>query len=398
MNRLNILIFYQYFGTPNGKWSTRIYELSKRWIEAGNQVTVVTSPYEKSDINATRFIERQIVDGINLIVINFPDSNRFGNIKRIWNFLIFSLLSLWYAIFEPCDVVLASSGPITVGVPALICKWFRRKPFVFEVRDLWPLGAISLSILKNKMIIKLAYWFEQLCYENANVIVGCSSGMTENINYRFPLVRTEIIPNASDIDLFTSKDNPTMRDSENVFVYTGSIGVMDDVEAIIETAILIKERNIQDVEFEIIGEGVERKHLEERVKSLKLDNVVFTGLLPKTEVVKKLSRAKAAFVLFKPIGVLDTVSPNKMFDAFAAGVPIIQNTNGWIKEFLDQNKCGINVDPFKIEDLVKAVILISTNKKISSELSKNALEAAKNDFNRDKLAIKYLQILKSIVN
>src|SRR5690554_5099397 len=153
---MKILIFYQYFGTPKGKWSTRMYELTRRWVDAGHQVTVVTSPYEKSDIKTDKFIGKQQIDGINLIIINSADSNRDGFIKRIFKALIFSLMSCYYALTVKCDVVLASSGPITVGLPALLAKWFRGKPMVFEVRDLWPEGAIELGKLNNPVLQKIA--------------------------------------------------------------------------------------------------------------------------------------------------------------------------------------------------------------------------------------------------
>src|SRR6187551_2716124 len=124
---MKILIFYQYFGTPSGSWSTRMYELSRRWVKWGHEVTVVTAPYEKSDIKATKFISRNTIDGINLIIINSGDSNRDPFYLRSMKALLFSATSCFMALTETCDVVIASSGPITVGVPALVAKWFRRK-------------------------------------------------------------------------------------------------------------------------------------------------------------------------------------------------------------------------------------------------------------------------------
>src|SRR5690606_9397741 len=165
------------FGTPRGKWSTRMYEITRRWVKQGHQVTVVTSPYEKSDIRAKKFIERQNINGIDLIVINSADSNRDGIVKRMFKALVFSMMSCYYALIVKCDVVMASSGPITVGLPALLTKWFRRKPMVFEVRDLWPEGAIELGKLNNGLLRNIAIWFEKLCYKNASLVVPCSKGM-----------------------------------------------------------------------------------------------------------------------------------------------------------------------------------------------------------------------------
>ncbi len=395
---MKILIYYQYFGTPKGKWSTRVYEFTKRWVDAGHKVTVITAPYEKSDITAAKWIERQTVEGVDLVVINFPDSNRYGKVKRIFYFMMFSLLSIWYGLTQKYDVAIASSGPITIGLPAIIAKWIRRKPYIFEVRDLWPQGAVSLNILKGKMAVKLAFWFEKLCYKNAYMVVGCSPGMSNDIKKRFPLVKTDVISNACDIKLFSASSiKPINGNRINRFIYAGSLGVMDDVESVVEAAIELERRGYNNVAIEIIGDGVERNKLEQKAKSHHLKNVEFLGLLPKMEVVHKLKNAKAAFVCFKNIEVLNTVSPNKMFDAFAAGVPIIQNTTGWIKDYLDIMDCGISVEPGSTSGLAEAIISLSDDSSLRDRLARNAFEAAQTDFNRDTLALKYESLIKTAV-
>ena len=73
---MKIVYFYQYFGTPKGSWSTRVYEMCKRWAEKGYDVTVVTSPYYKSDVKVNKFISRNSIDNIKLIVINAEDSKQ----------------------------------------------------------------------------------------------------------------------------------------------------------------------------------------------------------------------------------------------------------------------------------------------------------------------------------
>src|SRR5690606_10515064 len=375
---MQILIFYQYFGTPKGKWSTRMYEMTRRWVDQGHQVRVVTSPYEKSDIRAEKFIERQKVNGIDLIVINSADSNRDGIIKRMFKAIVFSLMSCYYALTVKCDVVMASSGPITVGVPALLTKWFRRKPMVFEVRDLWPDGAIELGKLNNSLLQKVAIWFEKLCYKNATLVVPCSKGMEEGVLRKYPQAKTMVISNASDVELFSKvsdedKKIPERYAEKKLFLYAGSLGLMDEVEQVIEGMRLVKN---SDVLWLVIGEGAERKHLESLVDKYGLTNIEFLGIMPKTEVIKWFSRVEATFVTFRDLPVLHTSSPNKMFDSFAAGVPIIQSTKGWIKELVDRSQCGINVEPDKPEQFADAIEIIATDKVYRDRLSANARRLA----------------------
>lgn len=388
---MHILIFYQYFGTPRGKWSTRMYELTRRWVSKGHKVTVVTSPYEKSDIRTTKFIERQKVEGINLIVINSADSNRDGAIKRMFKAVLFSLMSCYFAFTEKFDIALASSGPITVGLPAIVAKKIRRKPMVFEVRDLWPDGAIELGKLKNGVVQKIAIWFEKCCYSNASLIVACSEGMMDGVLQKYPKAKTIVIPNASDVELFSNcviDALPADRYAgKKLFLYAGSLGLMDDVEQIIHGMALISDPSIVLL---IIGDGAERTYLETLVSDYELSNVNFLGIMPKIEVVKWFNRAEATFVTFKDLPVLHTSSPNKMFDSFAAGVPIIQSTKGWIKELVARTGCGISVDPERPETFAEAIMEIATNKNYRDDLAHKAKLLAISDFSRDKLAKQYL--------
>src|SRR5690606_32310626 len=158
---MKILVFYQYFGTPKASCSTRIYELCKRWVQLGHEVTVVTSPYEKSDIKANGFISRQQLAGIKLIVINTADSNKQSILTTALKACLLCLFSVWYALTEKYAVCLASSGPITIGLPMILTKKIRRKKTVFEVRDLWPAGAIELGLLKSNFQKKMALRFEK---------------------------------------------------------------------------------------------------------------------------------------------------------------------------------------------------------------------------------------------
>ncbi|MCW3093135.1 MAG: hypothetical protein JWP81_4204 [Ferruginibacter sp.] len=395
---MQILIFYQYFGTPNGGWSTRMYELPKRWIEAGHRVTVVTSPYDKSDIRATKFIDKQVIDGIEVVIVNINQSNKHSIVHRAFKFGLFSIISIYYALVIPFDVVICSSGPITIGLPGLFAKTFKRKKkFVFEVRDLWPEGAIQLGLIKNKTLMRFAYYFEKLCYSKADLVVTCSKGMTDSIQARFSSTKLLTIPNACDNELFQEKDPgfelPLWANNKKIFVYTGSLGLMDDCMQIIKA---IELTNIPEAIFVFIGDGKEKIELEQYVKEKKIANTWFIGLIPKTEVRRWLQSSHAAFVTFKDIPVLQTSSPNKMFDAFAAGVPIIQSTAGWIKDLLEYENAGITVNPTCPNQMSLAIKRLANDSGERNRMAEAARRLAETEFSRKILAEKYLNELTSI--
>ena len=183
---MKILYFYQYFSTSEGAWGTRVYEFARNWVKEGHTVTVVTSVYSKSNLKTNRLVSRQMIEGIEVIIINVLIDNRQSVAKRILSFLQYAVISSWYALTLKADVVIASSGPITVGIPGLVAHWFRGRKLVFEARDLWPEGAIRMGILKNKALISLSYRFEKVCYQSSRAVIGLSPGIQQDIQRRFP--------------------------------------------------------------------------------------------------------------------------------------------------------------------------------------------------------------------
>jgi glycosyltransferase involved in cell wall biosynthesis len=396
---VKITYLYQYFGTPAGSWSTRVYELTRRWVEEGHEVTVITSPYTKSDINTNRFIDRRLIDGINVIIINSGDNNLLPTWKRILKALIFALASCYIHIRTKTDITIASSGPITIGFPALIGKWFSKKKFIFEVRDLWPIGAIELGLINNKTLANIGLYIEKICYNNSECVVPCSEGMSLNIKERFPDISTLVIPNASDVKLFKSKKYFTFPDwfdpLKKTFIYAGSIGFMDSCMEIVHG--LNESINKSNIQVIIFGKGSEEFELRNEINRLKLDNQIkVLALVPKSELVAWYQISIASFVLFKNFNVLSTSSPNKMFDSFAAGVPIIQNTTGWIKDLVDENICGFNIESNNPKSMALAIDSIFENDTLQKKMSNNAFLLANQRFNRDNLADEYLKKLVSL--
>ena len=396
---MNILIFYQYFGTPKGGWSTRVYENSLRWVKEGHKITVVTCLYDKSDLNASGFIQKQEIDGINVIIINIIQSNKHHFLRRLFTFFTFSVLSCYYALFLKYEMVICSSGPLSIGLPGLLAKKIRGKKFIFEVRDLWPDGAIDLGLLRNNILIKLMYRFESLCYRMSDLIVSCSKGMTGSISNRFPEVNIITIPNASDPifreNINNKKELPELIKQKSYFLYAGSIGLMDDCKQIISGIETYNSTYGKDLNFIFIGEGKEKEELRNYCEVKNLNNIFFLDLMPKTELIMWVQNSVANFVNFKNARSLQTSSPNKLFDAFAAGIPVIQNTTGWIKELIENEDCGINVQADNSKSYAEAIHEIQ-EREIRKNKASNALRLGLTLFDRDHLAKQYLNSMEAI--
>ena len=397
---MKIIIIYQYFGTPNGSWSTRFFEFTRRWIECGHEVTIVTAPYDKSDVKAKGFISYQEISGIKLIVINSADSNRLIKSKRILRSILFSGISSFFAITKKADVIIASSGPITVGFTGLIGKYLGSKKLIFEIRDLWPLGAIELGLVSAN-VGKIGLLIEKFIYRHSDLIVTCSIGMQRNLENRFKGLNIVTIPNVANENLIniggeiSNSDFPSwLNVSENkVLLYAGSLGLMDAVDEVIDGFIFSEVS--KTVKLVIIGDGAERKILEKKVNDNFLENqIYFLGLLPKTEVVKWYKIARYSLVLFKDFPVLGTSSPNKLFDSIAYNVPIIQNTTGWIAELIESNKIGFNVKPKNPQDMYN-IILKCENDFEHNNQKLNLLKICE-EYKIQKMSDKYLLAIRGL--
>lgn len=383
-----------------GSWSTRIYELTRRWVQAGHKVTIITSPYDKSDIKADGFISRQNIEGINLIVIDSGDSNRLSKGVRAYRALRFSLVSIYYALKEPADVVLSSSGPITVAIPGLLRNRMRKTPFVFEVRDLWPLGGIVMGKIRNPLIKTILLWFEKYTYRKAKAIVTCSIGQLDNIKHRLGFEeKLHVIPNASDNELFgkylaLTKEQRSIIGDKQYVLHLGSLGFIHNCSYLIEVA-----RHIPEIPMVFVGDGAERLELEELVAKYELTNVFFLGQMPKKDTVAWMSNCELSLFTTLDNIIQDTSSPNKVFDSFAAGKPVIQTTRGWIYDLIDREHCGFNADPQNSEDFaIKIVEYFELGVEEKNKIAFAAKRLSETQFDRDQLSKKYLKILYESFN
>jgi glycosyltransferase involved in cell wall biosynthesis len=386
---MKILYFYQYFTTPRGSYSTRMYELGRRWAAQGHEVTVITSVYDKSGLNPERRIERMNIQGIDVRIVNIRLSNKDGFLKRVFTFAAYSMAACWYALTLPADVVVSSSGPITVGLPGLVARYLRGRAFVFEVRDLWPEGAIQLGVLRNPILIRIARAFEGICYRSAHHIIALSPGMADWIREHYGDRRITVAPNASDNELFERvKDDfhpPEWAAGKQLVLYTGTIGFGDDCGQIVEMARRLDGETRKKVEVVMIGEGNIRKELEARCAETGAP-VRFLGSMPKEEVYAWLGHAACALCTTRDVPFYGTCSPNKVFDAFAAGAPVVQTTQGWLKKLLEREQCGVTTPQNDPEAMAAAITRLVDDPALQRRLSANASRVAREQFDRGLIA------------
>lgn len=407
---MKVLYLHQYFATPESNAGTRSYEMARRLIRNGHNVTFVTSSAYFSENyylqNGWNFIE---IEGIKLHVLHLHYSNKDSFLKRILKFINFSIRSMLKSLSIKADVVFATSTPLTIAIPGLVYSKCKKVPLVFEVRDLWPELPVATGVIKNKWVIKLASWLEKYTYKNSKRIIGLSPGMCEGITRHGILAEHVILAtNSCDTDLF-DVDKSVGRNylntklnfvnSRKLITYTGTFGLINKVGYIVELA---KAAQMLDPNlcFVAIGDGMEKqKVIVEAEKAGVLNkNLYILSPVPKTEIVELLSAADLSLSLFGPVKEMWNNSANKLFDALASQTPIAINYAGWQQEFINEHKCGLVLDA---SDYVKASTSISRFLNNGSEYAK-AVESCKmlsyEYFSRDIMATRIEKTLMEAIN
>jgi glycosyltransferase involved in cell wall biosynthesis len=405
---VRILYLHQYFMTRSGVGGTRSYEFARYLQHQGHQVTIVTAasgrPARK---NKTR---RQEIDGIEVIEVSagyadYLQGTRQAYSRRIYNFLAFAFVSTWVGLSLPRpDVVLATSTPLTIGIPGLAVSKIRRAPLVFEVRDLWPEAPVQMGALHSPLLIKAARWLEQTIYQHSAHIVALSPGMREGIVASgIPASKVTVVPNASDLDLFSpGVDGSGFRqrlglNGQFACVYFGAMGAANGLGFVLDAASRLKQRNVQDIVFVLHGGGKERPMLEARCASENLTNVVFSDPVPdKSAIAQLAAAADVCMTIYKNVPVLYTCSPNKLFDSLAAGKAVLVNMPGWLQELVEQNRAGVFVEPDCPADFADKVIHLRDHPEMCAEYGKNARRLAEQQFARHKLAGQIEDILSKV--
>ena len=210
-DEVNILYFHQHFTTPRGTTGTRSYEMARRLVERGHTVTMVcgsnTAGHTGVDDEPIQGLRRGTVDGIGVVEICIPYSNHDGLFKRAAKFLQFALKSVAVARRSDYDLLFATSTPLTAAIPGIVMGMLKPgRPFVFEVRDLWPELPRAMG-MKNPFILGGMSLLEKLSYRAMRGGVALSPGITDGMRRRSP-ARTpiELVPNGCDLDLFRPAD------------------------------------------------------------------------------------------------------------------------------------------------------------------------------------------------
>ena len=403
---MRLLYFHQHFATPQGSSGTRSYEFARALIARGYQVTVVCGAHQLSGVELpyddSRGWRRGLVDGIDVISLPLAYSNRDSLFRRGWTFLRFALRSVRLALTLDCDLVFATSTPITAVIPGLAAKWLRGKPFVFEVRDLWPELPRALG-LRNPFLLGGMSLLELLGYRSADACVGLSPGIVEGIRSRADeRLPVAMIPNGSDLEVFhPSKRSqltlPGIGPDDFVAGFTGAHGIANGLDALLDVATELKRRGDHRVKLAFIGDGKEKERLAAKATELGLTNCLFFPPVPKTELGAITASLDCGLMVLKDIPAFYRgTSPNKFFDYIAAGIPVVNNYPGWLAGLITEHRCGLVVPPGNASAFADALQRLAADPAERRAMGAAARALAEKEFARPLLADRFIATLEAI--
>jgi len=404
---LTILI-HQTFATKDEPGGTRHYELGRRLVADGQEFTVVTSDVSyqtgKRSVPRRKLVTESFEDGIRILRAYTYSAIHRSYFSRVISFLTFMATAVVAGAGAGLpDVVMGTTPPIFQAISAWILSILRRRPFLLEVRDLWPEFAIDIGLLKNPLLIYFARSLEMFLYSRADhLLVNSPAYRDYLVRKGVPPWKISLIPNGVDPEMF----DPTNRadhfrsrlqlQGKFVVTYAGAIGMANDIDVVVQSADILHFRD--DIHFLVVGDGKERKRLEFDAKKRNLTNITFAGSFPKSEMETVLAASDACIAILRNITMFTTTYPNKVFDYMAAGRPIVLAIDGVIRDVVEAAQGGVFVQPGDPHAMASAILQLADHPGHAGQMGRNARRYVVRHFNRDDHARQFAELLRSVAS
>lgn len=351
---LRILYLHQHYSRPAGSTATRSFLQARALAEAGHAVTLACGRYQGAETGLAAPFRagrrRGAPDGFDIVEFDIAYANAQPLLARSAAFLRYAAATSRLALGAQWDLIIASSTPLTVALPALLARRQRGTPFLFEIRDPWPELPRALSAQGGGVPAPVLAAMERLANaacRGAAQIVALTDGMAATALARGADPRAvRVLPQGADLDLFGPHVAPWRPDSVPrdavLAVYAGAHGTANGLDQLLDAATLLRGTKLRLL---LVGEGARKAALVARVAAEDLPVLVLDPL-PKPRIASLLAGADIGLLCLAPIPALAELSaPNKLAEALATGLPVVANVPGRAARLLAEGGCGIAVPP-----------------------------------------------------
>jgi colanic acid biosynthesis glycosyl transferase WcaI len=415
---MKILYVSQYFPPEMGAPAARAAELSRHWAAAGHDVTVLTGfpnhptgvvpPEYRSKFR--RGVVREKTDGVTVVrtwLLPFPNRKAY---ERMLNYSSFCASAATTGLFlSRPEVVIATSPQLLVALSGWWLARWKRVPFVFEVRDLWPesLAAVGMgngNSLLHRALAKIAGFL----YRHSDRVVVVTPAFEDYLveHWRVPREKISVIENGVETQLFapepfTAEPAVDLRrelgvEGKFVVSYIGTMGMAHGLETIISAAIRLRDTN-PEIVFLLLGEGAEKDRIVALARERGLNHLRFVDQQPREKIPAYICASDVCLVLLKKTDLFKTVIPTKMLEFMSCARPVILGVDGQARAILEEAGGGLVIEPENADALVNAIRLLAANREMARQLGQSGRQHILRKFSRHQTAEKYIRVLEHLL-
>lgn len=386
--------------------ATRTYEHCREWVRKGIDVTVVTCFPNFPDGKLlggyrNRLFQKEIIDGIKVIRVFTYITRNSGFVKRTIDYISFGISAFFAGLLIKSDIIVATSPQFFTAVWARRLAFFKRLPWIMEVRDLWPESIKSVGAIKADFLLSYFVRQELRLYRSARHIVVVTDSFKIAISERgIDPGKITVIKNGSNLELYKpGLKSDSIVQSVNpsgkfVVGYIGTLGMAHKLDFIIRAASSLEKENIL---FLLIGAGAEKERLVTLIKDLEVDNVKLLGMISKNEVPFYLNAIDVSLVNLKKSDTFKTVIPSKIFESAAMEKPILLGVDGEARNLVESYSAGLFFEPENESDFISKLLKLRDDNNLYNDLKQGCRKLAV-DFDRKRLAYEMAEVLITNVN
>lgn len=403
---MHILFLTDNFPPEVNAPASRTFEHARAWVRAGHQVTVITGApnFPGGKLLGgyrNKLWQAEEMEGIRVVRVWTYITANEGFAKRILDYLSFMLSGFLAGLFvRRVDVVVGTSPQFFTACAAWALAGLKRRPFVFELRDLWPESIKAVGAMKESAAIRWLEKLELFLYRRASLIVAVTHSFKRRLIERgVDGTKIEVITNGADLSRFRPqpKDQALLAQHglQDRFVagYVGTHGLAHQLETLLEAAALLAQRpDGERYRILLLGDGARKAALREMAAQRGLGNVVFVDSVSKDQVVRYWSILDASVIHLKQTPLFDTVIPSKLFECMAMGLPVLHGVAGESADIVRETGAGLTFTPEDAQALADAIVRLAGDAALVERLRAQAQKAA-SLYERDYLAERMLEHL-----
>ena len=383
--------------------ASRTFEHCREWVKHGHKVTVITCApnFPKGKVfdgYRNRLWQRETIEGIEVVrVWSYVTANE-GFLRRVLDYQSYMVSATIASLFvRKVDVVVGTSPQFFTACAAYVAGLLKFRPYIFELRDLWPETIKAVGAMKSSFAIDMLEKLELFLYRRAAKVISVTKSFKANLIRRgIDGSKIEVVTNGVDISQFKPRPKDAALTAqlglEGKFVagYIGTHGLCHGLETLVEAADRLRGTGIV---FLFLGDGARKQHLRDMAAEKKLDNVVFIDSVPKAEVPRYWSILDVSVIHLQKAELFTTVIPSKLFESMGMGLPVLHGVEGESAEIVQEEGAGIPFEPENVDQLCAALTRLRSNPAELESFRANCLKGAQN-YDRTNLALKMMRMLE----